>query len=112
MPNWWDYIHVNRSGDDSSSRLQEGLFQIATQTCSILVQVNNTNVTYNQCDPGPSCSRTSAPSTDVHVSMGKGDQSSLDREQSLDLLSKREKFIKRNSNVFANYKHRLSVRKE
>lgn len=29
----------------------------------------------------------------------------------MDLLSRREKLVKRNSNVFANYKHRLSVSK-
>lgn len=131
MPHWWDYIHVNRSGDESSSRLQEGLFQIASQTCSILVQVNNTNisygdnatnVTYNQypgtpggmpsdCNVGASTSRSSTTSnTDVHVRIPKREGGTpLDREQSMDLLSRREKFVKRNSNVFANYKHRLSV---
>lgn len=132
MPHWWDYIHVNRSEDQSSSRLQEGLFQIASQTCSILVQVNNTNisygdatnVTYNQFAgpaPGPSSATnegasTSRTTTDVHFSMPSSPAPSqkrtgnpLDREQSMDLLSKREKLVKRNSNVFANYKHRLSV---
>lgn len=133
MPNWWDYIHINRNGGDDSegfSSLQEGLFQIASQTCNILVQVNNTNITYgdstnithNQfgdAGPGPSTSSSStnfgastsrASASDVHFSPPKkAGTSSLDREQSLDLLSKREKLVKRNSNVFANYKHRLSV---
>lgn len=129
MPNWWDYIHINRSGDESSSRLQEGLFQIASQTCSILVQVNNTNisygdnatnVTYNQyaapagsdCNVGASTSRSHTTTTaDVHVSIPKRAGNPLDQEQSMDLLSRREKLVKRNSNVFANYKHRLSVSK-
>jgi hypothetical protein len=53
MPSgFWDYIHLGRSrtthGDDCDTdeqahNLQEGLFQIASQTCNILVQVNNTN---------------------------------------------------------------------
>jgi membrane-anchored protein YejM (alkaline phosphatase superfamily) len=52
MPSgFWDYIHVGRtrvSTEDDDLRnihrnLQEGLFQIASQTCNILVQVNNTN---------------------------------------------------------------------
>lgn len=46
---FWDYIHLSRSrtNDDDDEQahqsLQEGLFQIASQTCNILVQVNNTN---------------------------------------------------------------------
>jgi hypothetical protein len=50
---FWDYIHLgksrttnNGSDDDEDNQghnLQQGLFQIATQTCNILVQVNNTN---------------------------------------------------------------------
>lgn len=44
MPSFWDYIHIGRPTDEHAHRnLQEGLFQIASQTCSILVQVNNTN---------------------------------------------------------------------
>lgn len=50
MPSgFWDYIHLGRSrtnncdDDQGHHNLQEGLFQIATQTCNILVQVNNTN---------------------------------------------------------------------
>lgn len=48
MPSgFWDYIHLGRSrtdnDDDDHHNLQEGLFQIASQTCNILVQVNNTN---------------------------------------------------------------------
>lgn len=50
MPSgFWDYIHLSRSRTDEDNddqahhNLQEGLFQIASQTCNILVQVNNTN---------------------------------------------------------------------
>lgn len=140
MPShWWDYIHIHRTDDEASSTamghdLQAGLLQIASQTCNILVQVNNTNnisygdnatnVTFNQfatsstrapptnnhhedddeddgC-PGPSTSR----SRNVRVSVPPN---KMDREQTRDLLSKREKFVKRNSELFANYKKRLSV---
>lgn len=49
MPSLWDYIHIrnfnneNHTNNANHHNLQDGLFQIATQTCSILVQVNNTN---------------------------------------------------------------------
>ena len=51
MPSgFWDYIHLGRSrthdddvDDQVNHNLQAGLFQIASQTCNILVQVNNTN---------------------------------------------------------------------
>jgi hypothetical protein len=57
MPSgFWDYIHLSRSrtsnnGDEEQAHnLQEGLFQIASQTCNILVQVNNTNNINFGCD--------------------------------------------------------------
>ncbi|KAI4457676.1 phospholipase d - related [Holotrichia oblita] len=40
MPKFWDYF--GRSSPKHRN-LQEGLFQIASQTCNLLVQVNNTN---------------------------------------------------------------------
>ncbi|KAK9721965.1 hypothetical protein QE152_g19913 [Popillia japonica] len=40
MPKFWDYL--GRSSPKHRN-LQEGLFQIASQTCNLLVQVNNTN---------------------------------------------------------------------
>ncbi|CRK87377.1 CLUMA_CG001179, isoform A [Clunio marinus] len=51
MPSgFWDYIHLGRTmsqtdndDDPKHHNLEEGLFQIASQTCNILVQVNNTN---------------------------------------------------------------------
>lgn len=42
MPSWWDYLHLNRQYQNKRN-LEEGLFQIASQTCNILVKVNNTN---------------------------------------------------------------------
>lgn len=43
MPSFWDYIRFNRQYSNSKRNLEEGLFQIASQTCNILVKVNNTN---------------------------------------------------------------------
>ncbi|GJQ69237.1 hypothetical protein Trydic_g6386 [Trypoxylus dichotomus] len=40
MPKFWE--HFGRSSPKHRN-LQEGLFQIASQTCNLLVQVNNTN---------------------------------------------------------------------
>ncbi|CAH2084561.1 unnamed protein product [Euphydryas editha] len=42
MPSWWDYLQFNRQYHNKRN-LEEGLFQIASQTCNILVKVNNTN---------------------------------------------------------------------
>ncbi|XP_045769348.1 5'-3' exonuclease PLD3-like isoform X1 [Maniola jurtina] len=42
MPTWWDYLRFNRQYNNKRN-LEEGLFQIASQTCNILVKVNNTN---------------------------------------------------------------------
>lgn len=40
MPHFWDNFGKT---SNKHRNLQDGLFQIATQTCSLLVQVNNTN---------------------------------------------------------------------
>nr|XP_022905261.1 phospholipase D3-like [Onthophagus taurus] len=40
MPKIWDYLGKN---SPKHRNLQDGLFQIASQTCNLLVQVNNTN---------------------------------------------------------------------
>lgn len=42
MPYFWDHFGKDHS-HQKHHNLQEGLFQIASQTCSLLVQVNNTN---------------------------------------------------------------------
>ncbi|GBP28445.1 Phospholipase D3 [Eumeta japonica] len=42
MPSWWDYLHFSRQYNNRRN-LEDGLFQIASQTCNILVKVNNTN---------------------------------------------------------------------
>ncbi|KAK4881376.1 hypothetical protein RN001_004695 [Aquatica leii] len=67
MPHFWEHF---AKGSPKHRNLQDGLFQIATQTCSLLVQVNNTNnISYGNhstnihCNtleqPQPSCSSTS-----------------------------------------------------
>jgi len=127
MPNFWDYIHVGRSDDSRPHHnLQEGLFQIASQTCSILVQVNNTNnisygnnasnIQYNNFNPG--CASTSGCSTSTNragpsTSNTNRTKDDIDPEQSIVLLpsSAPSTSGRHNStkNLFANYKHRLSV---
>lgn len=64
MPNFWD--NFGRGGHSNNHRnLQDGLFQIASQTCSLLVQVNNTNnISYGNnstnvhCNSMPQVSRS------------------------------------------------------
>lgn len=134
MPTFWDYIHINRPEDTTSStghKLQDGLFQIASSTCGILVQVNNTNiiygdggtnVNYNQFGAEGSTSSSSkgfpkydAPSSsretrDVSFSKAPSRSTKLDHEQSVELLGQVEGQIGKNRrNLFASYKHRLSV---
>ncbi|CAG9856360.1 unnamed protein product [Phyllotreta striolata] len=82
MPHFWDF---GRS-PPKQRNLQDGLFQIASQTCNLLVQVNNTNnISYgdnssnihlNTLSAGPSRNRTpNGPACD-----------SEDREQLLVLI--------------------------
>lgn len=111
MPTLWDYIHIgrNHNNDSTGRNLQEGLFQIASQTCNILVQVNNTNnisygnnatnIQYNHysssCGPsgtqasgGPSTSSSSSSYTGTtrkNTSNVKP-STSVDYEQSVILL--------------------------
>lgn len=65
MPHFWEF----GKSSPKHRNLQDGLFQIASQTCSLLVQVNNTNnISYgnnssnihvnNLSHPGPSRTRT------------------------------------------------------
>lgn len=41
MPHFWE--HFGDRGEDKHRNLQDGLFQIASQTCSLFVHINNTN---------------------------------------------------------------------
>lgn len=100
MPSgFWDYIHLGRSrtqddddDDDQATphNLQEGLFQIASQTCNILVQVNNTkNINF-----GPNFHYESFKSSDfseASTSSGKTRKTTFfDLEQSVVLLQPKQ----------------------
>lgn len=107
MPHFWDF----GKSPPKQRNLQDGLFQIASQTCSLLVQVNNTNnISYgnnssnihlNNLSSGPSRSR--APNEPT----GRGE----DREQLLVLIppaSERVHKFRRPSGLLGK---RLSVSK-
>ncbi|XP_050512587.1 5'-3' exonuclease PLD3-like isoform X2 [Diabrotica virgifera virgifera] len=81
MPHFWDF----GKSPPKQRNLQDGLFQIASQTCSLLVQVNNTNnISYGDNSSNihlntlSSGSRTRTPATET----GR----SGDREQLLVLI--------------------------
>lgn len=68
MPHFWEF----GKSSPKHRNLQDGLFQIASQTCSLLVQVNNTNnISYGNNSSNiqvntlshPGHSRTRTPST-------------------------------------------------
>lgn len=121
MPSgFWDYIHLGRSRtnncDDEQGHhnLQEGLFQIATQTCNILVQVNNTN----NINVGPSFNykdfdtkQFGECSTSVDLATKKA---LFDLEQSVVLLQPKEGKLpatptKVRFSRLSEYRRRLSV---
>lgn len=127
MPSFWDYIHIGRPTDEHAHRnLQEGLFQIASQTCSILVQVNNTNnISYggNATNVQYNNFRSHGDSADnaasFHSDNGQeGEQRVvLLPSSSLASTSVPKPSFRRPSRsgsarkLFTNYKHRLSVSK-
>jgi hypothetical protein len=98
--------------------IREGLFQIATQTCNLLVQVNTTNNFYTNSNQPES-------TTDIDGFKTNIAQNTFDVEQSLVLLpitteTSQVTFTKTNSleksnlnstkSVFSTARHRLSVR--
>lgn len=135
MP-FWDYIHFGRPEPEIPEEqrqyrnLQAGLMQIASQTCSILVQVNNTNnisyghnatnVQYNNFSPksptaaGPSHSDGAATGRSWSGASGSrsggGRDAAGDEEQSVVLIPSTSVGIRGSTkNLFSHYKHRLSV---
>lgn len=121
MPTIWDYIHVER--DPPKHNLQEGLFQIASQTCSILVQVNNTNnisygnnatnVQYNNFNTATASTsnnsqRSDGPRPSTSSNRRKPDDFS-DGDQSVILLPSSSNDRGSTKKLFSNYRHRLSV---
>jgi hypothetical protein len=124
MPSaFWDYIHVGRSQthnhgmdeDESLHNLQEGLFQIASQTCNILVQVNNTN----NINVGSGFNYKDFESKRFSAEFGESSSQSrdlatkkafFDLEQSVVLLqSKQSTPTKTRFSRLSEYKRRLSV---
>lgn len=128
MPSgFWDYVHIGRTKvpssdeDEPSMRnLQEGLFQIASQTCNILVQVNNTNnisfgpTFYSHEQSGSSYSSSEQPSSSTSMNSMKR-TTFFDLEQSVVLLdsSKKQTIDKSPTRTrfsrLSDYKRRLSV---
>ncbi|XP_063906501.1 5'-3' exonuclease PLD3-like isoform X2 [Zophobas morio] len=89
MPHFWDYF--GRS-PPKQRNLQDGLFQIASQTCNLLVQVNNTNnISYGN-------GSTNIHLNDICVPISRPEapilQSETDREQLLVLIPSRNKVSK------------------
>lgn len=82
MPRFWE--HFGRD-PPRHRNLQDGLFQIASQTCSLLVQVNNTNnITYGHHATNIQCNSLQNPLPRARSS-GTG-SSEADREQLLVLI--------------------------
>lgn len=117
MPSgFWDYILLSRSRTDESDdqahhNLQEGLFQIASQTCNILVQVNNTNnVHYNNFSTS-----TSSEFPEASTSSSSSRKTTFfDLEQSVVLLQPKDSKPTtptkgRLQHRLSEYKRRLSV---
>lgn len=120
---FFHYIHLGRSRTDDENEhhnLQEGLFQIASQTCNILVQVNNTNninfgtnVHYNNYTPTSSSTDFSVPSTSLNVSRDAS-SSLYDLENSVVLLQPKQSRdpaapSKGRFQRLSQYRRRLSV---
>lgn len=116
---FWDYIHLGRSrtndddDDQAHHNLQEGLFQIASQTCNILVQVNNTN----NINVGSDFHYSSSNYSEASTSRSTKKTTFFDLEQSVVLLQPKQS---RNSSLsgstkgrfhhrLSEYKRRLSV---
>lgn len=117
MPTIWDYIHVGR--DPPKHNLQEGLFQIASQTCSILVQVNNTNnisygnnatnVQYNNFNTASASTSSNEPRPSTSSSNRRRPDDFGDGDQSVILLPSSSNDRGSTKKLFSNYRHRLSV---
>lgn len=96
MPHFWDYYFSKGDGTASSSsassssthrNLQDGLFQIATQTCNLLVQVNNTNnISYGGNSMNISCNSIPSPSSINHANNTTDGNLSQEQEQLLVLI--------------------------
>lgn len=109
MP-FWDFF--GSSERQQHHNLQEGLFQIASQTCSILVQVNNTNnISYgNNATNIQNNYFESIAKAAASTSNGRFGSTPYDSEQSLVLLPQSGSSNRGGAKkIFSEYKHRLSV---
>lgn len=71
MPFFWDRGRPYQNHHN----LQEGLFQIASQTCSLLVQVNNTNnISYGNNSTNISCNSMPLPRPKVSRANSQDDE--------------------------------------
>jgi hypothetical protein len=88
MPHFWDYFARSPS---KQRNLQDGLFQIASQTCNLLVQVNNTNnISYGNGTTNIHLNDISIPTRPEAPIL----QSETDREQLLVLIPSARKTSK------------------
>ncbi|CAG9822670.1 unnamed protein product [Phaedon cochleariae] len=80
MPSFWDFGRRH----PKHRNLQDGLFQIASQTCSLLVQVNNTNnISYGDNSSNIHLNNLSSGSHSRTPPADPGGSTSSDREQLL-----------------------------
>lgn len=113
MPSFWDYFSGGDGGNSNYQahhNLQEGLLTIASQTCNILVQVNNTNtINFGSSAPSTSDGKTSSSSSSVllpPIITTTTTTKTTFKTPNNRRLSRGESARK----LFSNYKHRLSVR--
>lgn len=90
MTRFWDFFG-NREPQHHHN-LQDGLFQIASQTCSLLVQVNNTNnISYGHHATNIQCNSLQSPLAASSRTSRKHNQ---DQEQLLVLIPPSGKNVK------------------
>lgn len=100
MPQFWDYFGKSQP----KLNLQDGLFQIASQTCNLLVQVNNTNnISYGQ--NATNIHMNNLPLSTPRTSRSRGGDD--DSEQLVVLIPPNDRNIKYKPGMFG--KPRLSV---
>lgn len=81
MTRFWEFFGREQQHHHN---LQDGLFQIASQTCSLLVQVNNTNnISYGHHATNIQCNSLQSPIATPKTSSRKHNQ---DQEQLLVLI--------------------------
>lgn len=112
MPSFWDYFTGGGDSGNSSYQthhnLQEGLLTIASQTCNILVQVNNTNnISFGPNEPSTSSTSSSSSSVLLPPIITTTTTTKTTFKNNNRRLSRGESARK----LFSDYKHRLSVRK-